>query len=234
MINYIRSSLQKTTQNPLYKITLVPLTIFSVALIAAYMDVTGLNPTAIVLFILVAFLPFYMAFYSIVRYFRVLENFIIETTKAIKIKLFLPTKVMSAFYKPLAAKKSLVLADKDIRNLELILGLEKQFGGISEKGGSIRIDGQFEGDIETANLIIGEDAVVNANIKAKSVIIEGKVIGDIDCEGKVELLSSGSLEGTLRTYDLAMAEGAFFQGPIRMKRWEKSFTSDPKRQSGRY
>ena len=98
-----------------------------------------------------------------------------------------------------------------------IIGLGTEFKGTLKDRGSVRVDGRFEGEIETeGSVIVGEEAEVKANIKAKSVIIGGKVIGDIDCEGKVEISSTGSLEGKVKASDLTIAEGAFFNGECRM------------------
>ncbi len=98
-----------------------------------------------------------------------------------------------------------------------VIGKETEFKGSIKDKGSIRIDGSFQGEIETeGSLIVGEDAVVQAKIKAKAVIIGGKVVGDISCEERVELFSSGSLEGKVMAYDLTIAEGAFFNGECRM------------------
>ncbi len=98
-----------------------------------------------------------------------------------------------------------------------IIGPGTEFKGILKDKESIRIDGRFEGEIETeGSVIIGEDAVVQANIKANVVSIAGKVTGDINCEGRVEIFSTGSLEGRVKASDLTIAEGAFFNGECRM------------------
>jgi cytoskeletal protein CcmA (bactofilin family) len=98
-----------------------------------------------------------------------------------------------------------------------VIGKETELKGNLKDRESIRIDGKFEGEIEVGgNLIVGEDAVIKANIRAKSVSIGGKVVGDVTCEGKVELFSSGSLEGKVKASDLTIAEGAFFNGECRM------------------
>ncbi len=98
-----------------------------------------------------------------------------------------------------------------------VIGKNTEFKGILKDKENVRIDGKFEGEIQTeGSVIIGEEAVVQANITAKSVDIGGKVIGDIDCEGRVELFSSGSLEGKIRASDLTIGEGAFFNGECNM------------------
>jgi len=98
-----------------------------------------------------------------------------------------------------------------------VIGKNTEFKGILKDKENVRIDGKFEGEIQTeGSVIIGEEAVVQANITAKAVDIGGKVIGDINCEGRVELFSSGSLEGKIRASDLTIAEGAFFNGECNM------------------
>ena len=98
-----------------------------------------------------------------------------------------------------------------------LIGPGTEFKGTLKDREGVRIDGKFEGEIETGgSLIIGEDAIVNANIKAATVIISGKVKGDIDCEGKVEIYPTSSLEGKVKASDLTIAEGAFFNGECRM------------------
>lgn len=98
-----------------------------------------------------------------------------------------------------------------------VIGKNTEFKGVLKDKENVRIDGKFEGEIQTEGMvIIGEEALVQANIRAKAVDIGGKVIGDISCEGRVELFSSGSLEGKIRASDLTIAEGAFFNGECNM------------------
>ena len=114
-----------------------------------------------------------------------------------------------------------------------IIGPGTEFKGTLKDRESIRIDGKFEGEIETeGSVTVGENAVVQANIKAVKVTIAGKVIGDVDCEEKVEISPTGSLEGKVKASDLTIAEGAFFNGecrmnpPTQMSGIEKDFAED--------
>jgi len=112
-----------------------------------------------------------------------------------------------------------------------IIGKGTEFKGTLKDRESIRIDGKFEGKIQVeGNVIIGKDAVIKADIQAKSISVGGKVIGNVDCQEKVELFSSGSLEGKVKASDLTIAEGAFFNGECRMipfqEKEEESFKSD--------
>jgi cytoskeletal protein CcmA (bactofilin family) len=99
-----------------------------------------------------------------------------------------------------------------------MLGPESVFEGTIRVPHSIRIDGIFKGKLETsAMLTIGNDGRVEADIAAKSAIIGGKVTGNISVEERVELESSSSLVGDLRTRDLVINEGAVFHGKCSMK-----------------
>ena len=98
-----------------------------------------------------------------------------------------------------------------------LVGKDTEFKGVLKDREDVRVDGKFEGEIETeGTVVIGEGALVQANIKAASVDIGGKVIGDISCEGKVDIFSSGSVEGKIKAADLMIAEGAFFNGECDM------------------
>ena len=57
-------------------------------------------------------------------------------------------------------------------------------------GGSVRIDGQLDGEITaTGTLVMGETAVITTpRIKAASVIVAGKVNGDIVAVGAQHLI----------------------------------------------
>ena len=106
---------------------------------------------------------------------------------------------------------------KEKLETESIIGKETEFKGTLKDKESIRIDGKVEGKIQSeGEVIVGEDAIVNANIKAKSISIRGKVVGNITCQGKVELFPSGSLKGNIKASNLAIAEGVFFDGKCKM------------------
>ena len=117
--------------------------------------------------------------------------------------------------------------EREIMKTNTVIGKETELKGSLKDEGSIHIDGKFEGDIQIkGEVVIGENAIVHADIKARSAKIGGKVVGDVSCEEKVELFSSGSLEGKIKASDLTIAEGAFFNGeclmtPINMEKKEK-------------
>ena len=83
--------------------------------------------------------------------------------------------------------------------------------------GTLRIDGNFQGSISTAdNLIVGEHAVVNAEIKAGEVEIHGQCFGNIEAKSRVEIFPGGRVSADIRTPVLCVSPGATLDGGIHM------------------
>ncbi len=83
--------------------------------------------------------------------------------------------------------------------------------------GTIRIDGEFEGNIHCPDtLVIGKDGRVKAEIKVKSAVVGGTVIGNIDAKEKIELQAGSRVEGDIKTIRLVIDEGVFFEGNCKM------------------
>ncbi len=70
----------------------------------------------------------------------------------------------------------------------------------------------FEGDA----LTIGESAVVNANIAGSSVVIHGRVTGDVTARKRLEIRAPGRLIGNILTPSLVIHEGVVFEGHCAM------------------
>lgn len=78
------------------------------------------------------------------------------------------------------------------------------------------IEGRVEGKINIKNnLIIGQKGSVEADVTAKSVVINGRVHGNIVAE-RVEIVASGSLEGNIKAPKISIADGAHFKGSVDM------------------
>ena len=95
--------------------------------------------------------------------------------------------------------------------------------GVDFKGeifyeGTIQIDGQLDGEVHTkGTLLIGETAVVNAQVSAGSVVSKGKLRGDIVATEIVRLLDLAVMDGSLKTPKLWIDLGVTFNGDISMK-----------------
>ena len=86
-------------------------------------------------------------------------------------------------------------------------------GNLVSKG-EIQIDGEVQGDLHAANIVVGETARITGGIVADEVIVRGMVMGSI--RGKrVVLQSSSKVEGDIFHSQLAIEQGAFFEGKSR-------------------
>jgi cytoskeletal protein CcmA (bactofilin family) len=91
-------------------------------------------------------------------------------------------------------------------------------GTIDVQDGTLRIDGDFEGNINCpgGTLVIGKGGKIKADIKVSSAVVGGTVIGNIDAKEKIELQAGSRLEGDIKTIRLVIDEGVFFEGSCKM------------------
>jgi cytoskeletal protein CcmA (bactofilin family) len=91
------------------------------------------------------------------------------------------------------------------------------FEGTIDVKGTLRIEGEFKGNIGMPeSLVVGKTGVVRASVKVKNAIIGGQFYGDIEAENKIELQSGSHLEGDIKTKRLVIDEGVFFEGNCSM------------------
>jgi cytoskeletal protein CcmA (bactofilin family) len=105
----------------------------------------------------------------------------------------------------------------DIGMVTTVFSKDTEFNGELSFKKSLQINGNFEGEIASGGfLVIGEGAVVKANIKAKTVIIIGTVHGNIEATSRLEIHTTGKLYGNIRTAKLQIADGVVFEGKCEM------------------
>ena len=101
------------------------------------------------------------------------------------------------------------------------------FRGELSGEGDFHILGKFEGEITVSGrVVVGEGALVDANITAATIVIGGTVRGNLSATSRVEILPSGVLTGTLRTGSLAAADGASVKGEVWIERAGQAGPSD--------
>ena len=83
--------------------------------------------------------------------------------------------------------------------------------------GRVRIDGSFTGEIfSNDTLEIGPDAEIEAEIDVATVIIAGRVTGNIIARGRCDLRAPGVVIGNITSPIVTMDEGVRFDGEMRM------------------
>ena len=94
-----------------------------------------------------------------------------------------------------------------------LLGRGATFEGKLTFEGTVRIDGRFRGEVFTDDtLVIGEGAIVEAEIDVGEVIIQGTVVGNIKAKRSIEIHAPGRVKGDVHTPNLQIDKGVIFEG----------------------
>ena len=103
------------------------------------------------------------------------------------------------------------------KDLDTILAEDIDFTGELTFRKPLMIKGKFNGEINaTGDLYIGENAKVEASVKANIVSLKGFIKGDIKATSRVELFSSSTVSGDISTGELVMEGGSKFNGRCSM------------------
>lgn len=103
-----------------------------------------------------------------------------------------------------------------------VIGQGSIFEGKFYISGSLRIDGKFEGEIKTDDsLFVGETGKIKTDINAKSVVVAGTMIGNIQAEEEVRLERSGKVLGDIEAPVLHIAPGVLASGRINITGGQK-------------
>ncbi|MDD4182891.1 MAG: polymer-forming cytoskeletal protein [Candidatus Omnitrophica bacterium] len=90
---------------------------------------------------------------------------------------------------------------------------------------NLRINGKFEGTLNTkGNLMVGENAIVNADIVGEDMILGGRISGKITASRMVTLTSTAQVNGDIEVPKLVVEEGAIFNGKCKMPQGRLSLT----------
>jgi len=84
------------------------------------------------------------------------------------------------------------------------------------------LDGELQGRLELKNsrLTIGPNGKAKSNVKAREVIIQGQVQGDVEATQKITIRKNGSLVGNIKTTGIVIDDDAYFKGSIDIVRKE--------------
>ena len=109
------------------------------------------------------------------------------------------------------------IKDIDEVAIDTILAEDIDFEGEVTFGRPLMIKGRFRGRVDTSSdLFVGEQAVVEATIRAYRVSSKGRITGDITAVSRVELFSTARVQGDIETPDLVMESGCVYNGACRM------------------
>lgn len=105
--------------------------------------------------------------------------------------------------------------------LNAFLGVGTEYRGKLDFVGTVRIDGQFEGEISTdGDLILGRKASVKGTVSVGRLTSCGQIQGDVTVLERAVLEKTSVLTGSLSTPVLVVEQGAVIEGSIMMSKGE--------------
>jgi cytoskeletal protein CcmA (bactofilin family) len=90
--------------------------------------------------------------------------------------------------------------------------------------GILQVDGMIEGDVQGAEVIIGEKGQVTGMVAGQQVVVRGKVSGVV-CARTVALQASSQVNGDIHHMSFAIEQGALFEGRSRRAASEADLNS---------
>ena len=94
-----------------------------------------------------------------------------------------------------------------------VLASDVEIKGNIKFTGELTFDGKLDGEINSdGTLSLGENAVINGNIGVNSVVVRGKVTGNITAKDKIDIKAKTELFGDIRAPKLTSEEGVTFVG----------------------
>jgi cytoskeletal protein CcmA (bactofilin family) len=98
-----------------------------------------------------------------------------------------------------------------------VIGVGSTVRGTLMVSGTLRIDGEFEGDVLSCErLEIGEHGVMRSDVEVREASVQGRVIGSIRALGVIELKTGARVEGDVAAYSVVMESGVHFTGRCTM------------------
>ena len=94
-----------------------------------------------------------------------------------------------------------------------VLSSDVEIKGTVKFTNDLVVDGRIEGEIQSeGNLTVGENARLKAEIKTGTVVVYGKVHGNIVASERVELKATAEVVGDIKAKTLSIEPGAIFVG----------------------
>ncbi len=85
--------------------------------------------------------------------------------------------------------------------------------GVVKFSNDLIVDGKIEGEVHSdGNLTVGENARLKAEIKTGTVVVYGKIYGNLTVADRVDLKASAEVIGDIKAKTLSIEAGAIFVG----------------------
>lgn len=109
-----------------------------------------------------------------------------------------------------------------VKDFGTLIGADSTFSGTLRGKDNYAIYGAVEGDCELEGaLMLGPGGRWKGNISAAVVFIAGEVEGNIAAREKLEIAPGARVRGNLSSGSIAIADGAVFEGEVKMPKPEE-------------
>lgn len=98
-----------------------------------------------------------------------------------------------------------------------VLGPTLQFTGELSADEDLVIQGRVDGTIlHSQRLTVGPGGAVKATVRARAVVVEGTVDGDVHATKSVVVKETATVRGNIAAPSVSILEGAHFNGAVNM------------------
>src|SRR3954469_8385387 len=118
-------------------------------------------------------------------------------------------------------------------NSKNVLNSDVELKGTLKFSGELTFDGKLEGDVNSdGTLHLGDNAVIKGNINVNSVIVRGKINGNVVAKEKIDIKTKTELFGDIRSPKLVIEEGVTFVGKTEVNPNKVAPSAPPPRTGG--
>ena len=109
-------------------------------------------------------------------------------------------------------------------NRDVVVGKSIVVKGELHGDEDVTIEGQVEGRVTLQQhvLTVGKHGRIHAEVLAKSVVVLGEVVGNIEAVETVSIRAEGTVDGDIKAPRVAIADGARFRGGIDMEQGQQA------------
>ena len=118
-------------------------------------------------------------------------------------------------------------------NSKNVLNSDVEIKGTLKFAGELTFDGKLDGDISSEGALnVGDNAVIKGNLNVSSVVLRGKVNGNVTAREKIEIKAKTELFGDIRAPKLVIEEGVTFVGKSEVNPNKVTPTAPPQPRAG--
>ena len=86
------------------------------------------------------------------------------------------------------------------------------------------IDGEVEGSVEALEhkVVVGPNGRVSAGIRAREIVVQGSIRGDVEAGEKIDIRKDAKLIGNIKTARIVIEDMAYFTGSVDIQKGDPS------------